>query len=235
MLLKMLFVTWLAGLAAFVGAVLAKWEGRAGTAFKQRFVHGVVAAGGGILLAAVSYALLPEANKHLPVWAVALAFVGGGVVFCALDEWLAKKMTRVSQLLAMLLDFVPEALSLGAMFAVNPSFGMLLALFIGLQNFPEGFSAFRELEDSKVSARRRLVGFFLVSFVGPMAALAGYYWLSEFLQTTAVIMAAASGGILYLIFQDIAPESTMRRYWTPPLGAVIGFVIGMVGHQLLAG
>ncbi|MDN7124554.1 ZIP family metal transporter [Pseudidiomarina terrestris] len=235
MVLKMLFVTWLAGLAAFVGAVLAKWEGRAGTLFKQRFVHGVVAAGGGILLAAVMYALLPEANKYLSVWSVAAAFIGGGVTFCIIDEWLAKKMSRASQLLAMLLDFVPEALSLGAMFAVNPSFGMLLALFIGLQNFPEGFNAFRELEDSKVSARRRLVGFFLVSFVGPIAALAGYYWLGDFLQTTAVIMAAASGGILYLIFQDIAPESTMRRHWTPPLGAVIGFVVGMVGHQLLAG
>ncbi|MFC0444232.1 ZIP family metal transporter [Pseudidiomarina halophila] len=235
MLVNMLLVTWLAGLAGFVGAVLAKWEGRAGTSLKQRFVHGVVAAGGGILLAAITYALLPEANKHLPVWAVALAFVGGGVLFCAIDEWLAKKMTRISQLLAMLLDFVPEALSLGAMFAVNPKFGMLLALFIGLQNLPEGFNAFRELEDSKVSPRRRLVGFFLVSFVGPIAALVGYYWLADFLQTTAVIMAAASGGILYLIFQDIAPDSTMRRHWTPPLGAVIGFVIGMVGHQLLAG
>ncbi|RUO61802.1 ZIP family metal transporter [Pseudidiomarina insulisalsae] len=233
MLMKMLLLTWLAGLSAFVGAVLAKWEGFGGSILKQKFIHGIVAGGGGILLAAVMYALLPEASNHLPIWAVALAFMSGGVLFCIIDQWLARKANRASQLLAMLLDFVPEALSLGAMFAVNPRFGMLLALFIGLQNLPEGFNAFRELDNSKVTERRLLSGFFLVSFIGPVAALAGYFWLGDMMQTTAVIMAAASGGILYLIFQDIAPDSTMRRYWTPPLGALIGFVIGMVGNQLL--
>jgi ZIP family zinc transporter len=46
-------------------------------------------------------------------------------------------------------------------------------------------------------------------------------------------MTFASGGILYLIFQDIAPQSTMRRHWTPPLGAVLGFVAGILGKKLL--
>ncbi len=46
-------------------------------------------------------------------------------------------------------------------------------------------------------------------------------------------MSFASGGILYLIFQDIAPQIRMERHWTPPLGAVLGFAIGMVGHQLI--
>lgn len=35
----------------------------------------------------------------------------------------------------MLLDFVPEAVSLGAVFAVNPKMGILLAIFIAAQNF----------------------------------------------------------------------------------------------------
>ena len=233
MLLKMALVTWFAGLSAFVGALIAKWEGSTETLAKQRFVHGVVAAGGGILLSAIMYALLPEASKHLPVWAVAVAFLAGGGLFCWVDEWLAKKATKASQLLAMLLDFVPEALSLGAMFAFDPRFGMLLALFIGLQNLPEGFNAFRELKDSKVPQKQRLVGFFLVAFIGPLAAFIGYYLLADAMQITALIMATAAGGILYLIFQDIAPKATMRRHWTPPLGAVIGFVLGMVGNQLL--
>jgi peptidoglycan/LPS O-acetylase OafA/YrhL len=43
----------------------------------------------------------------------------------------------------------------------------------------------------------------------------------------------ASGGILYLIFQDIAPQSKMRRHWTPPIGAVLGFVVGMLGKKLI--
>lgn len=233
MLFKMALVTWLAGFSAFVGALFAKWEGSTETLAKQRFVHGIVAAGGGILLSAIMYALLPEASKHLPIIAVAIAFLLGGIFFCLVDEWLARRASKASQLLAMLLDFVPEALSLGAMFAVNPQFGLLLALFIGLQNLPEGFNAFRELKDSKLSERKRLIGFFCVAFIGPIAALTGHYLLADAMQITALIMASAAGGILYLIFQDIAPKSTMRRHWTPPLGAVVGFVLGMLGNQLL--
>lgn len=43
----------------------------------------------------------------------------------------------------------------------------------------------------------------------------------------------AAGGRLYLVFQDIAPRSHLRRHWTPPLGAVWGFAVGMIGQQVL--
>lgn len=44
---------------------------------------------------------------------------------------------------------------------------------------------------------------------------------------------AFGGGILYLVFQNIAPQARMRRHWTPPLGAVLGFAVGLLGEQLL--
>jgi ZIP family zinc transporter len=49
----------------------------------------------------------------------------------------------------------------------------------------------------------------------------------------AAIMLFAAGGILYLIFQDIAPQARLERHWGPPLGAVAGFLMGMLGHGLL--
>jgi len=48
-----------------------------------------------------------------------------------------------------------------------------------------------------------------------------------------VVMLAAAGGILYLTFQDIAPQAKLDCDWGPPLGAVLGFLVGMVGHQLI--
>lgn len=41
-------------------------------------------------------------------------------------------------------------------------------------------------------------------------------------------------GILYLTFQDIAPQSRLERHWAPPLGAVLGFALALVGQLLLA-
>jgi ZIP family zinc transporter len=47
-------------------------------------------------------------------------------------------------------------------------------------------------------------------------------------------MLFAAGGILYLIFEDIAPQAALRNRHAPPLGAVAGFLLGLAG-QLMTG
>jgi zinc transporter, ZIP family len=128
---------------------------------------------------------------------------------------------------------VPEAISLGAVFGHDRRLGILLAAFIGAQNLPEGFNAYREMVSTGCKSKNTLIALFAASFLGPIAGCTGYFLLQNQPKLTASIMAFASGGILYLIFQDIAPQSKMRRHWTPPLGAVLGFAIGMAGKQLL--
>ena len=79
----------------------------------------------------------------------------------------------------------------------------------------------------------QLVIIVLASWLAGVAAFIGYLFLQGRAKLTAGIMSFAAGGILYLIFQDIAPESKMRRHWTPPLGAVLGFIVGMIGKQVI--
>jgi ZIP family zinc transporter len=57
--------------------------------------------------------------------------------------------------------------------------------------------------------------------------------LSDLPKVTAGIMTFASGGILYLIFQDIAPNVRLKRSWIPALGANLGFLIGIIGDKLI--
>jgi ZIP family zinc transporter len=42
-------------------------------------------------------------------------------------------------------------------------------------------------------------------------------------------MLLASGGILYLIFQDIAPQVILRKHRGPPLAAILSFALAMLG------
>ncbi|WP_049721420.1 ZIP family metal transporter [Gilvimarinus polysaccharolyticus] len=229
-----ILITWAAGVTALLGGFVARIETFKEGVAKQEFVHGIIAFGGGALLAAVAFALTPHAMAALSPLTLALSFCAGALLFFALDGYLAKRGGAFSQFLAMLMDFVPEAISLGAIFTHNRKMGLVLAAFIGLQNFPEGFNAFRELKKSGVRAGTILWVFLGVSFLGPLAALTGYYFLQGQEQITAIIMSFAAGGILYLIFQDIAPQAVMRRHWSPPLGAVLGFLIGMLGTAAIS-
>ena len=226
-------LSWFAGFAAFIGSFAARWEGTPDTTGKQEIVHGIVALGGGILVAAVAFALAPTAVSELGPMSLAGTFCLGGVGFCLLDIRISRAGGSKAQFVAMLMDFVPEAISLGAVFGHNRDMGMLLAAFIAAQNLPEGFNSFREITASGVGSRRALAALFAISFLGPLAAFLGHSFLQNKVALTAAIMSFAAGGILYLIFQDIAPQSRMEQRWKPPLGAVLGFAIGMVGHQLI--
>jgi hypothetical protein len=125
--------------------------------------------------------------------------------------------------MAMLLDYIPEAIALGAVFAENANLRLLLALFIALQNFPESFNAFLEMRKGGSTAKHCLTNFSLLSVVGIGASVLGYYLLADKPIPNASLMLFSSAGIIYLIFQYIAPMSKLKRAGLPALGASLGF------------
>jgi ZIP family zinc transporter len=218
------------GLLASIARIRPNW-------LENEFRHFVIAFGGGILVAAVALVLVPEGNKYFfnPILSV-ITLLCGGICFFLIERFMGAKKREKPQFSAMLLDYVPESLALGGAFAVGAESAILLAVFIGLQNLPEGFNAYRELLSTSNPDKKRILSFmFLLVPIGPLLAIAGWLFLSDRVALLGAIMLFASGGILYLIFQDIAPQSRMRRHWAPPLGAVLGFGLGMLGANLLHG
>lgn len=196
--------------------------------------HGIMAFGGGALISAVALVLVPEGAESLSVLPASISFAAGGVGFLALDVFLARTKSPSGQLAAMLSDFIPEAIALGAAFASTSTSGTLLAALIAIQNLPEGFNAYREMTDSGSLRGSSVVSAFIaMSLLGPVAGLAGYFWLSQFPAVLASMMLFASGGILYLVFQDIAPNAKIRNRWSPALGAVAGFLLGLIGNMIV--
>lgn len=225
--------SWLAGLAMFVGAVSARLERFGEGELKAEIVHGLVAFGGGILVAAVAFVLAPAGLKSLDLCTASVLFCAGAFAFMLFDKSISRRGGSKAQFMAMLMDFLPEAIALGAVFAHHHGLGVLLALFIGAQNLPEGFNAYRELRSEGARPARILLTLLFLSVLGPVAALAGYVFLQPHPQVVGGLMLFAAGGILYLVFQDIAPQSRMRRHWTPALGATFGFLVGMIGEKML--
>jgi len=235
-MLLALALAWIAGLAMTAGALIARIEHLRPQWLERELRHTIIAFGGGVLLSAVALVLVPRGTEELH-WSIACPLLlAGGFVFMLIDWRLDKAGGSASQLVAMLADFIPEAIALGALFAVDRSSAIILAILISLQNLPEGFNAYRELRSSfNTTARRILLGFGAMSLFGPIFALAGYTLLQDEPAIVGSIMLFSAGGILYLTFEDIAPQARLENRYAPPLGAVAGFLVGMLGHMLLVG
>lgn len=229
-------LTLMAGAAMPIGASLAGVDRILPRWLEAEFQHTVVAFGGGALLSAVALVLVPEGSADLPIPWIVLWFTLGGFAFMGLDIFLSRHKSPASQLAAMLSDFIPEAVALGATFASGNGAGLLLAGLMALQNLPEGFNAYRELTASKSVRGGHVIGAFAVmALLGPAAGLAGYLWLASNPAIIGSVMLFAAGGILYAIFEDIAPQARLERHWAPPMGAIGGFALGLVGQLLTTG
>jgi len=222
-----------AGLTIPLGALLAQqdWIRSAWVASEVR--HGILAFGAGALLAAVTLVLVPAGVESLSLVVLAIAFFGGGAAFAWLDLMLSRRKSTLSQVVAMLTDFLPECLALGALFVTDLAEAKLLAVLIAVQNLPEAFSACHEMESAKPAPRRILLLFTLLAPLGPLATYTGLMFLADNPQVIAVIMTFAGGGILYLMFQEIAPKVVLKHSWLPPMGALLGFFVGVLGTILI--
>lgn len=216
-----------------LGAFLARIEHIRPAWLEEELRHGVIAFGGGALLSAVALVLVPEATSRLAALPSLALFALGGATFCLLDRWLAQRSGQVSQFVAMMADYLPEAAALGALLTADPRMAWLMAGIIALQNLPEGFNAWREMRASRPEPPP--LGLFLgVVALGPLAAAAGMLLLPGDSQALGAVMIFAAGGILYLVFGDIAPQARLEQHWLPPLGAVGGFLLGLAGHLAAA-
>lgn len=233
-LLIIIMFTTLAGIAMPIGAAIASIETIRPRWLEREFRHAVIAFGGGALLSAVALALVPDAITHVSPLFVAIYFFAGALAFMLLDIYLYRIKTSASQFAAMLSDFIPESIVLGGAFAINKNSAFLLAILIALQNMPEAFNSYRELRKStSYSSSKIIVIFALTAILGPIAGVTGYLYLSDYATIVSAIMLFASGSILYSVFQDIAPQAKLKKHWAPSMGAVLGFLAGVIGHMLI--
>lgn len=233
--LSIVGLTVLAGACIPLGGLLASFERIRPNWLEQEIRHFLIALGGGILLGAVSVVLIPEGQSSMgdSLWAIP-AIIAGGLLFFGIERILGLKRRESPQLMGVMLDFIPEATALGGLAVVSPETAVLMAVLIAMQNLPEGFNAYRELISLPgYTSTKTLLFMTGLVMTGPLAGLPGYFFLSERPVVLGAIMLIASGGILYLIFQDIAPQSRLERHWGPPLGAVVGFCLALFSHDLV--
>jgi ZIP family zinc transporter len=112
---------------------------------------------------------------------------------------------------ALTIHNVPEGMAVGVAFAAGgPDLGIPIALAIGIQNVPEGFAAAAPLLAAGSSRRSAIGVAALTGAVEPPSALIAFATFSATAILLPFGLAFAAGAMLYVVVDELVPESHAR-------------------------
>lgn len=243
----------LAGLATGVGALPAIF-------FKdisERLFNSLLGAAAGVMLAATAFSLLVPGmaagkevwpNSHTGMLVVSLGMLLGAFFLHYADKNLPhlhfdtvsddtmRSLRRLSLFIAAItIHNFPEGMSVGVSFGAGDlKNGTVLAIAIALQNLPEGLAVAMPLVALGYNKWKAVGLATLTGLVEPVGGLLGVSMVTVFKPVLPIAMGFAAGAMLFVISEEIIPESHSKgrsRYATFSLMA--GFIIMMMLDNLL--
>lgn len=218
----------------------------------KTFMDGMLGFAAGVMIAASFWSLLSPSiemanSLNLNSWLIAsLGFLSGGILLFISDkifDVLNKNKNndtkkRVMMLISSItMHNIPEGLAVGIAFG-SISYGLegatvisacLLALGIGLQNFPEGSAVSIPLLREGYSRRKAFLYGSLSAIVEPISGVIGALLVLEIRMLLPFLLAFAAGAMIYVVVEELIPESqTNEKKDYMALFTLIGFSIMMI-------
>ncbi|MBL6669397.1 MAG: ZIP family metal transporter [Flavobacteriales bacterium MED-G22] len=219
-------------------------------------LDGLLGFTGGVMVAASFWSLLAPGIEMSPgegftkVFPAALGFALGALFIFGLDKVLPHIHINFKEteglktpwhkttllVLAITLHNIPEGLAVGVLFGgvaagipeASIAGAVALALGIGIQNFPEGIAVSMPLRRQGVS---RLKSFWygqLSAIVEPIAAIIGAVAVTFFTPILPYALAFAAGAMIFVVVEEVIPETQLDKYTdVATLGFIGGFIVMM--------
>ncbi|MCX7111493.1 MAG: ZIP family metal transporter [Proteobacteria bacterium] len=242
-----------AGLATGAGALPALFFKEV----KQRTLYIMLGGAAGVMLAATSFSLVAPGiqygNQIWPgkgIWVVAFGMMLGALFLELADRYLPhehfteQNSELVSSLrkiwlfiTAITLHNFPEGMAVGVSFGSGDWHnGLSIAFAIGLQNLPEGLAVALPLVGLGYSGKQAVMIATLTGLVEPIGGFFGVAAVTVFYPLLPIGMAFAAGAMLFVITDDIIPETQSKGKARSATFAVMGgFVIMMMLDNTFGG
>ncbi|MFI5735464.1 ZIP family metal transporter [Kribbella sp. NPDC051587] len=237
----------LAGGALVIGAAAA-WF----LAVPRGVVAGIMAFGAGVLISALAFDLVDEAETTGGLMPTVIGFLGGAGVYVAANVVLARRGGRhrkrsqdqqpseaeqrgsgAAIAVGALLDGIPESVVLGLSLLSGQGIGVAVLVAIFISNLPEGLSSAAGMKRSGRPASYVFGVWVAIAVASGLAGLLGVLLLDGASPATvAVITAVAAGAILAMIADTMIPEAFERTQLYTGLIATIGFITAFTVERL---
>ena len=246
-----LLASFLAGLATGVGALPALFF----KSVPDRLMSTLLGGAAGVMLAATSFSLIVPGIEHgnllwpgYGVYAVSFGLLLGAISLDLVDRLLphehfilgpegpSSRMKRIWLfIIAITIHNFPEGLAVGVGFGSGDvANGTSLAIGIGLQNMPEGLAVALPLIGLGYSRLKAVSIATLTGLVEPVGGLLGVGAVTVFHPVLPLGLAFAAGAMLFVISDEIIPETHAKgRSRLATFGIIVGFVIMMALDNLL--
>jgi len=227
----------LSSAALFLGQLLAKPLGRS-----ERAIGLMMGFGGGTLLAAVAYELIPEGNIdngwRIVAWSLVGAlvyYVGdriidarGGEHRAAIAQGQAAEGSGMAMFLGALLDGIPEAFILGLGLALGGQISLAFLAAIFVSNIPQGLAGTTSLQEAGTPDRKITMMWALLTVACGVAAGLGYVMADNLDNLGVYASAFAGGAVLMMLADSMIPESYRHGGRLTGLLTVVGFLVAGV-------
>ena len=230
----------LAGGALVVGA-LAAWL----LPVPRKLVASIMAFGAGVLISALAFDLVDEAETNGGLVPTVIGFLAGAVVYVAANVALARRGARhrkrsgaeqpseseqpgsgAAIAIGALLDGIPESVVLGLSLLGGGGVGVPVLAAIFISNLPEGLSSSAGMKRNGRSATYVFGVWVGIAVLSGLAGLLGCLLLQGASATTiALITATAAGAILAMIADTMIPEAFEKTHLYAGLLATTGFLV----------
>lgn len=205
---------------------------------------------GGVMLAASFFSLLIPSFTYSDMLNIshALPAAGGiilGSIFILVFDIVISKRTKNEKIdfrdkklfTAVTIHNIPEGLSVGLTFGLALSkyqdvtilSGLIFALGIGIQNFPEGAALALPLEDSLNSKKKAFALSCLSGFVEPVFAIIGLLLATKMVYLMPWSLCFGAGAMIYVIIDElIVYTSHAKEKRIINLSFILGFLLMMI-------
>ena len=216
----------------------------------KRVLNMMLGFAAGIMVAASFWSLLAPAiemaeKSSLPAWLVAADRILPHAHFFAKEgevEGIPTNWRRsILLVFSITLHNIPEGLAVGVAFGAAANSmsetGLLaavaVALGIGIQNFPEGAAVSIPLRREGVSRMKSFMYGQASGLVEPIAGVIGAAMVTSMEAILPYALAFAAGAMLYVVVEELIPESQSGGEHESADLSTIGFIIGFAIMMIL--